>query len=359
MKSLASNHPDGARADLSAGDSVPVRADKDVQSPTRRHTQLCIALLLTSWFTNSQAATIIEDFTSNPATRGWCVFGETSLFWWDSTNQNLRVTWDSSKTNSYFHLPLGTILSREDDFALSFDLAFDDYVSGATSNKPFAAAAAVGLLNLDQATQTNFSRGAGVNPIYGPRNLVEFDFFPSFGSFLPTIAQTIISTNNAWLYNHDNLAELTPGETFRVTMNYTAATLTLTTTVTNNGIQHGDAQQITVHTNFDFRVATFSISSYSDVRDSGSILAHGTVDNIEITTPPPPVANFSGTFSGGAWQAQFMSRSNWIYSLERATNFASWTAATGSIAGSGGTMYLEDTNPPMAAAHYRVRANRL
>lgn len=323
---------------------------------TSRAVWPCIVLLLTSWIVKSQAATLSEQFASDPATRGWSVFGETNLFVWDSTNRNLRVTWDSSKTNSYFHLPLGTILSREDDFTLSFDLAFDDYISGATSNKPFATAAAVGFLNLDQATLTNFSRGAGVNPTYGPRNLVEFDFFPSFGSFLPTIAQTIISTNNTWLYNHDNLAELTPGETFRVTMNYVAATRTLTTIVKNNGVQHGDTQVITVHTNFDFRVATFSISSYSDVRDIGSILAHGTMDNIEITTPPPPVGNFYGTLNGSMWQAQFMSRSNWIYRLEWTTNFASWTAATDSIAGNGGTLFLHDTNPIAGAAYYRVRA---
>lgn len=356
MNALVRKLQDSAQADLSARDTVPIRASKAVQAPKKQHNRPYIALLLTSWVMSSHAGTISEPFTSDPATRGWSIFGESNLFQWDSTNQNLRVTWDSSKTNSYFHLPLGTILSREDDFSLSFDLTFEDYASGATSNKPYAAAAAVGLLNLDQATQTNFSRGAGVNPTYGPRNLVEFDFFPSFGSFLPTIAQTIISTNNAWLYNHDNLAELTPGETFRVTMNYTAATLTLTTTVTNNGVQHGDAQVITLNTNFDFRVATFSISSYSDVRDIGSILAHSTVDNIEITTPPPPVEDFSGGFGDGVWQAQLVGRSNWIYRLEWTTNFASWIAATGSIAGNGGTLFLSDTNPIAGAACYRVRA---
>ncbi|NOS68630.1 MAG: hypothetical protein HOP33_01700 [Verrucomicrobia bacterium] len=317
-----------------------------------------ITLLIMLSVVPVRAVTITEDFASNPNANGWRIFGNPNLFHWDSTNENLRVTWDSSKTNSYFYLPLGTILSRDDDFELSFDLTFDDYASGATSNKPFAAAAAIGFLDLDQATLTNFSRGAGVNATYGPRNLFEFDFFPPFASFLPTIAQTIVSTNNAWLYNHDNLAEMTPGATFRVAMTYDGATRTLLTTVTNNSGQYGDTQTIIVPTNFDFRVATFSISSYSDVRDIGSILAHGTVDNITITTPPPPVENFSGAFNGDVWQAQFMSRSNWVYSLERTANFDLWAAATGSMTGNGGMLILQDTNPPTGMACYRVRANR-
>jgi hypothetical protein len=306
----------------------------------------------------ARAITLTEDFASDPVAKGWQIFGDPSLFHWDSTNENLRVTWDSSKTNSYFHLRLGTVLSRDDDFELSFDLTFDDYASGVASNKPFAAAAAIGFLDLDQATLANFSRGAGVNATYGPRNLFEFDFFPPFASFLPTIAQTLVSTNNAWLYNHDNLAEMTPGTTFHVAMKYDGATRTLLTTVTNNSGQYGDTQTIIVPTNFHFRVGTFSISSYSDLRDIGSILAHGTVDNITITTPPPPVENFTGAFNGGVWQAQFTSRSNWVYSLERTANFDLWASATGSMNGNGGVLILQDTNPPMGMACYRVRANR-
>src|ERR1017187_10525384 len=41
----------------------------------------------------SRAATIVEDFSTNPQTNGWQVFGDTNLFYWNSTNQNLEVTW--------------------------------------------------------------------------------------------------------------------------------------------------------------------------------------------------------------------------------------------------------------------------
>src|SRR2546423_1029749 len=42
-----------------------------------------------------------EDFSQDPAMHGWNIFGETNLFHWNSANQKLDVTWDSSKGNSY------------------------------------------------------------------------------------------------------------------------------------------------------------------------------------------------------------------------------------------------------------------
>lgn len=309
------------------------------------------------------ANTFAENFSANPANGGWQIFGDTNLFAWDSTNQNLRVTWDSSKTNSYFHRPLGNILTPDDDFSLSFDLAFEDYASGVNPAKPGTFEAAIGFLNLDQATQTNFFRGAGVNAAYGPRNLVEFDFFPAFDTFSPTIAPTLVSTNyTSWLYNHDKLFEMTPGETFHVTMIFSAATRTLTTTVTNNATQYGDPQTMILPTEFEFRVTTLSISSYSDAIQPpipGSILAHGAVDNFIVVTPPPPVANLSGGFAGANWQVQFTSRTNWLYTLERTTNLTTWTnAAAIATPGNGTTLTLSDTNSPAGLAFYRVKSNR-
>jgi len=307
----------------------------------------------------ASAVTLVENFSTDPFTRGWSIFGNTNLFQWDSTNQKLRVTWDSAQTNSYFHLPLGTILSRRDDFAMGFDLMLDDYVIGSTPGKLGTFETAIGCLNLEQATRTNFFRGAGVNATYGPKNLVEFNFFPAFDSFLPTIGQVIVSTNNSWLYNDSNRQEMTPGETFRVFMSYVAATRTLSTVISNNALQYGLTQTISVPTNFDFRVATFSVSSYSDAIQPpppGSIRAHGTVDNITITMPPPPVMNLTGAFSNGLWRVQFLSRSNWLYALERSLDFQPWTNASALIAGNATNLVLSDANPPSGRALYRVRA---
>jgi hypothetical protein len=305
------------------------------------------------------AVTFQEDFSADPAADGWQMLGDTNLFQWDSVNQNLAVTWDSSQTNSYFYRPLGTILTRDDSFHLSFDLMFQDYASGTTPGKPYDFEAAVGFLNLANATQTNFSRGAGVNSLYPTCNLIEFDFFPAFSIYQPTIAQTIVATNNSsWLYNHKNLLDMTPGQWFHVEMDYSGTNRTLTTTVTNNGAQYGVTQTIVVPTNFDFRCAAVSISSYSDQNATGSILAHGTIDNFSFTVPSPPVQNLTGSFSNQVWQTQFIGHTNWLYTLERTTNFISWNGVSILTNVVGTNLLLEDSNAPADNGYYRIRADR-
>lgn len=320
-------------------------------------TRICVFLALFA-ASFGGAATLQENFSSDPAADGWRVFGSTNLFQWDATNQNLAVTWDSSQPNSYFYYPLNTILARDDSFHLSFDLAFQDYASGTNPDQPYAFPAAVGFLNLINATQTNFSRGVGIDPTYGPDNLVEFDFFPAFDIFSPTIAQVIVSTNNAWLFNHKNLLEMTPGELFHIELVYNGTTAILTTTVTNNGVQYGQTQTIQVPANFDFRVGAVSVSSYSDQHADGSVLAHGTLDNLVISVPPPPVENLTGAFSNGVWQVQFTGRINWLYALERTWDFQTWTNASSAMPASATNLFLQDPTPPADKAFYRVKAQR-
>src|SRR5260221_6666079 len=83
-----------------------------------------------------QAATISESFVSDPAIRGWQSFGVTNLFAWNTTNQNLAVTWDSSKSNSYFFIPVQTILAGSDDFSIALDLYLNDVTAGIDPSKP-------------------------------------------------------------------------------------------------------------------------------------------------------------------------------------------------------------------------------
>src|SRR5262245_935448 len=105
------------------------REPRRVAIPTVFGVRQCFAalvwvILAFAFFT--QAAVFEEDFSSDPVAHGWNIFGKTNLFHWNSTNQNLEVTWDSSKTNSYFFKPLGTIGTASDSFSLSFDLVLLD-----------------------------------------------------------------------------------------------------------------------------------------------------------------------------------------------------------------------------------------
>ena len=333
-----------------------VPASFHFQPSTFRGWLLILVALVVSL--SARAGTFTEDFSTDPLQNGWQTFGDSTLFQWDSTNQQLLVTWDSSRTNSYFFHSLGTLLARDDTFHLSFDLTVQDYAIGTDSNRPYSFPIAVGFVDVVDATRTNLFRGAGIDPVYGPDNLVEFNFFPAFSIFLPTIDQVVVSTNNAWLYNHNNLLDMPAGQWFHVDMNYNGATATLTTTVTNNGVQYGQTQTIQVAAATDFRLGAVSVSSYSDFLSDGSIFAHGAVDNFSVTVPPQPVQDLSGSFSQGAWEARFLGRTNWVYTLERTTDFQSWTDVS-TTPGLDGMVGLSDAARPVGTkCLYRVRAER-
>jgi hypothetical protein len=70
------------------------------------------------------------------------------------------------------------------------------------------------------------------------------------------------------------------------------------------------------------------------------------------------VEQLFGGFLGANWQVQFLSRSNWVYVLERTIDLAIWTEASTATPGNGATLMLADTNPSAGIAFYRVRANR-
>jgi len=345
---------------------------------------LTFALAGASLLTARGDTLITEDFSTDPFRNGWSVFGDANLFQWDYTNQDLRVTWDSSQPNSYFYHPLGTILARDDDFSMAFDLRLADIGPGPQTNYTNTFEIALGFLNLAQASQTNFLRGTGVSS----PNLVEFAYFWDSG-YGATTYPTFVDTNNSFNWNGASdyaIFALTNGVTYHVVMAYTASNQTAsgfglgsglawlfvmaytgsnqpaTATITNSQQAAGILIAQPLNVNFgDFRLDTFSVSSYSDAGQTsfpGSVLAHGVVDNIVVVVPPPPVQNLTGSFTDGVWRVQFDGRTNWIYTLQRTTDFNSWTDASPPASGANGSLVLSDLAPPSAKAFYRVQANR-
>ena len=79
--------------------------------------------------------------------------------------------------------------------------------------------------------------------------------------------------------------------------------------------------------------------------------------NLAVTLPPP-AQNLAGGFSNGVWRVQFTDHTNWLYTLERSTDFVSWAGASVTTCGNGTSLILQDTNAPTDKAFYRVRAER-
>jgi hypothetical protein len=289
-----------------------------------------------------------EDFYANPLANGWQVFGNANLFHWNPTNQNIEVTWDSTNVNSYLYHPLGTVLTRDDAFSLSFDLQVSDVVAF-----NYGQELSVSLFNLAAATNASFNRANG-----NAKNLFEFDYFPDTG-YGNSMDATLIDTNIGYTYfyfAYDNQT-LQPGVTYQITLTHAAGTTNLTGQVFTNGVLFSSLPNISAGPITDFRLDTVGITCFQDDGYGDSVLAHGTVDNFIVSLPPPPVQNITGKFAGGQWQAQFNCRSNWLYTLQRTTNFQTWTDAASTTA-TGTNVWLTDPNSTVDKAFYRIRADR-
>jgi hypothetical protein len=306
---------------------------------------------------DSHAVTFHEDFATDPSARGWTIAGDTNLFHWNSTDQNLVVRWDSSQPNSYFCHPLGGTLGVDDDFSVSFDLRITNAVI-----TPYGFEMAISFLNLADATGPTFLRGTGVDS----PNVVEFDYFPDPDGILdwgPSITTMMVdsvgTTSSHWSRGWFAPLAMPLNDQFHVEMVYTASDHTLRTSITDNGLPFGPVPDAYLPATFlSFRVDHLAIASYSDANGWGSLLADGIVDNLTVTATPRAAQRVSGSFvAGGVWQAQFLSHTNWLYTLERTTNFQSWTPVSETRRGNENDMALQDTNAPATGALYRVRTD--
>jgi len=299
----------------------------------------------------ANATVITENFSANPLSDGWQIFGNTNLFRWSATNQNFEVTWDSSQPNSYFYHPLGTILTTNDDFRAEFDLQLSN---AAVSGYGFELA--IGFLNISSATNTDFSRSGGNSP-----NLFEFDYYPpdDYGDLF-SIDATLKDAQPGYAgfyFAYDN-KPLEAGVTYHITLTHAAGSSTIKGQVLADGQAYTSLTNIYNGSPGDFRLDTFSVSSYTDDGYGDSIYAQGAVANFVVTVPPPPVQNLTGGFSNTVWQVEFISRSNWLYTLERTGDFQSWTNVSSATTGNGTNLWVQDAYPPAHRAFYRIHAER-
>ncbi len=291
----------------------------------------------------ANAAVVHESFITSPAANGWLATGDTNLFVWDSTNQNLRVTWDSTRPNSYLYLPLEAGLTRADAFAFSFDLRLESVTIGT-----FEIAA--GFLNLSNALSAGFIRGTGADS----PNLAEFNYFPDYTS----VDATIADANSVFQFAYDFSQAMYVGTNYTVTIRHAAGDSMLSGEVRQGATLVTTLPFSFAQTNFtDFYLNAFAVSSYDGTNSFSDLLATGVIDNISLTLPDP-IATVTGGFSNSLWRVEFNSRSNWNYTLERTTDLRSWSAISPMLAGSGGPLALQETNAAGMNAFYRVQAAR-
>jgi hypothetical protein len=322
---------------------------------------LALAGLLAGAGLHGQDAAFDETYTTDPAARGWFATGTTNLFQWNVGSGALDVTWDSREPNSYFARPLGTVLTRTNDFCLVFDLKLADFtpnIDPAKNSGPFELG--IGLINLTNATAAGFSRGGGNCP-----NLLDFAFFPDQGgpySFGPSLTGVLVDRTSAyegWLYADIPLA-LTTNDVFRVTMSFNSTAGTLRVEVLQNGASFGTLPSKRLPPGFtDFALDHLAVCSYSDTGQypgwEGSLLAHGSVDNLSFA-PWLPVKNLTAVRLGNAVAVRCDSHTGWLYTLERATDRQGWEAVSAPLPGTGAALILTDSSPPAPQGLYRVKA---
>jgi hypothetical protein len=287
------------------------------------------------------AAVIEEDFTTDPLLRGWKIHGAAHLFNWDQPSGAVQVTWDSSLTNSYFYRPLGPVLTKADEFSLSFDLRLDEVTLGTFE-------LAVGLLRFSDATRPGFLRGTGSDS----PNLVEFDYFPDWSS----VDATTSDASGAMQFNYDFPITLNLATTYHIVLKHTAGAGMLTGEIYLDGVLYSGLSKTYPNTNFtDFQVDTLAISSYSGANSFSDLNARGVVDNL-VLDMPFMVGSIGGGFAGAPWEVRVSSSTNCTYSLQRTTDLKGWSDVGVGVRGTGHELILIDPNPAASGALYRVKA---
>ena len=305
---------------------------------------LAIASLFVLSIATVNANTLVERFTTDPALDGWRVLGDTNLFQWDSTNQNLDVTWDSSQPSSCFYHPLGRTLTTNDSFCVVFDLRLNDAIASGFGNE-----LAIGLLRYSDATNAGFSRAYGNLP-----NLFELDYFPAddYGD-PPSIDGTLVDASGNFYFIYDNLP-LNPGVAYQVVLIHHMGEIGISGTIYTNGQILTTLPKPPYSGNMgEFQLDTLSVNCYADDGAGDSILAHGAVGRLAVASPLP-VDRITTPATG---RVQFASDTNWLYTLEKSADFQTWTAAAPGIFGNGTNLVLQATNLPGGKSLYRVRAD--
>jgi len=346
---------------MSVSPTTPIPALPPIRNNRRRINRFIWALAAGGSLWAGAAEVIEETFRTDPLRRGWIQRGTSGLAQWNPALERLDVTWDSSQPNSFFALPLGRRLSRQDDFEIAFDLELEEYRIGATPGKSGTFQIALGLVNLESVQTPGFVRGNGT----GSNNLVEWSWFGADDSISASISPAITSSNRPprWAFR-DSYVELHTGVRYRNRLQFTAATATLILSMTTNGEPGPALEPVVLPSSFtDFDVDAFAWNSYSDAgqdpRYAGSVFARGFVDNVRLTLPEPPIGPIQFVGSDTSRVVRFVSRKGWVYFLEASYDLSEWNSIGSGQAGTGAELELRDLRKALFPQHFfRVHCKR-
>jgi len=347
------------------GHCVPIQSGAERRTPYGYGSWRSLTLLITwiaTWVSPDLPGDVItENFSRNPAQGNtWWVAGDPSHFSWNADRQRLDVTWDSTRPNAFFLRPLPTILTRAESFRFRFRLQVTD-MRTTPGESTFQLAA--GLVRSIDTQSSNFFRGAGVHPVWGPRNLIEFDYFPPSEAVTATFSAVAVATNNTrWAMVNRFPFELEAAVPYEIEIRHTAASSQLELEVLRDGLPMTRGTTSLDARFGDFRVDAFAVISYNGSHQpagyGGQILAHGSIDDIEIEFPAGPrvVLRPSSHPEPATFALDVIP--GWMPVLERRVGTDPWQSLPAVPVSANLQWHLTDTEPPPFTALYRARLER-
>jgi hypothetical protein len=331
-------------------------------SNARRHCRAAVPWIGTAAFPAIFLAIHAEqwraDFSSDPfvvPTPKWSVLGAAELFEWNPSAQQLDITWDSSRPNTFCTWPLPRSLRSHDAFSFSWDLRLNDAGPRDTSTRSNVLQISVVLARrarLPDGYPQRTSAGRALD-------LLDFSFFPlaDYGPFGASAYIAPVAFGESSIgYSFGNSFNLADGQSHRVECTWDPVARALRTMVEGAG-SIADTSPALVATD-DFELDTFAIVVWNEgptPRDS--LLAHGSIRSVVITAPEPPVGSL--TFRSNSRSIGFQSQTGYRYQLEASGDLSEWASTGPDAAGTGGPMEFSDLRKALFLHQfYRVRATR-
>lgn len=305
----------------------------------------------------SRAETIRENFSADPAASGWIAVGETNLFRGKPENKWLEVSWDSSKAQSLFLLPLPRPLTSADGFSFGFNLNLWTNHAGPFFGPAESMPVTIGLFNLrDTTNRSLLTPGTISNMVVLHHTTIDLPANPHFFGFRSALG----------FADDKGIATPPPGHLTVVTPR-----LQPSAGVSGYLLYDSETRSIRHLASYAGQQGYSPITYLPQPATSFSCDAFGVIVWNQASWNREP-ANFEGTLSGvrigryshpigpltmpTAYSVAFVGQPAWEYSLDASSDLSAWTPVQ-TIPGDEGELRLSDSREGLFSQQfYRVRA---